>query len=92
MSNNANRNAARAAATDGKVTFTHEGKSYTIDVAENWSLDALEAFEAGKAVTATHEILGDRQWGVFKSQRRRSGKDLNALVEAIAKAVGIQGN
>lgn len=91
MSNN-NRNAARAAATDGKVTFTHEGKSYTIDVAENWSLDALEAFENGKAVTATHEVLGERQWNIYKAQRPRTGKQLGELVEAIAKAVGIQGN
>jgi hypothetical protein len=91
MSNN-NRNAARAAATHGKITLTHEGKTYTISPAESWSLDTLEAFEDGKVITAARSILGERQWATYKGQKPRDGKQFGELLEAISRAVGIQGN
>ncbi|GAA0627344.1 hypothetical protein HPO96_36990 [Kribbella sandramycini] len=89
--NNSNRNAARAAATTGKVTFTHKGKTYTIESAEHWDVDVLLLFEQGKVISAVNAVLGDRQWDVMKSTGRKAA-DVGEMMEAIAKATGMQGN
>ncbi|WBQ03788.1 hypothetical protein [Kribbella sp. CA-293567] len=81
----------RTAAKAGTVTFEHNGTEYTIDPADKWSLDALEAFEDGKVVTACREILAPKQWADFKATKP-GGPGLGEMLAAIAAAVGISGN
>lgn len=88
---NTNRNAARTAAQGRKVTLTFDGKTYTVSPPEEWDLDTLENFEDGKVIAATRAILGERQWATFKSVPRKIA-DVGELMDAIAKAAGVQGN
>lgn len=67
------------------VTFDFEGHTYSIPAAEEWSIDALEAYEDGKLATLLREILGDG-WTVFKSVPRKVG-DLTALFAEAEKAL-----
>lgn len=91
MSDNTNRNAARAAAQGKKITLTFKGKSYTVAPPEEWDIDTLEKFEDGKVIGATRAVLGERQWAAFKSTSNKIG-DVGELMDAIAKATGVQGN
>ena len=68
------------------ATFTFEGAKYTIPEADEWSLDALEAYEDGKVATLIREILGAAQWATFKS-KPRTVADLTALFEAAQVAM-----
>jgi len=68
------------------VTFDFDGVTYTIPTADEWSLDAIEAFEDGKNASLMRAILGPVQWAKFKSVPRK-GADLGNLFEAAEKAV-----
>lgn len=66
------------------VVFTYDEETYTIPSADEWSVEALEAFEDGKIATLLREVLGPEQWSTFKS-KRRTMSDLNDLFEAANK-------
>lgn len=68
------------------VSFTFEDVAYSIPAADEWSLDAIEAFEDGKSATLIREILGAKQWATFKEKPRKVS-DLTALFVTIEKAV-----
>ncbi|PPJ31912.1 hypothetical protein C5E45_33005 [Nocardia nova] len=53
----------------------------------DWPLDATEAFEQGKAITAIRGLLGEKQWRVVRSKGYRN-KDFNELFNLLAKAGG----
>lgn len=69
------------------ATFDYDGVTYTVPDADEWSLDALEAYEDGKVATLIREILGSAQWATFKSKPRKIA-DLNGLFEAAQEALG----
>lgn len=68
------------------VTFEHDGETYTIPTADEWSLDAIEAFEDGKNASLIRAILGPVQWAMFK-RKPRKGSDLGDLFVAAEKAI-----
>lgn len=53
----------------------------------DWPLDATEAFEQGKALTAIRGLLGEKQWRVVRSKNYRN-KDFNELFHLLARAGG----
>lgn len=84
-------NTVKAEAKNTKPTFTFDGVKYTVDNTMDWDLEVLEAVEDDKIVTIVRALMGPDQWAQFKSKPRKV-TDLNALFEAIAKAVGLKGN
>ncbi|WP_229398173.1 hypothetical protein [Micromonospora okii] len=84
--------AARAEATETATTFDFDGESYSVAPSNQWDLDALDAFESGRILTAVRLILGADQLARFRSKPRTIG-DLDALFDAAQKAAGIsEGN
>lgn len=67
------------------TTVTFEDVDYTIAPAEDWSLDAIEAYEDGKIATLVREILGAEQWARFKEKPRKVS-DLTAFMREFEKA------
>lgn len=84
-------NTVKAEATKAKASFTFDGVKYSVDSTMDWDLEVLEAVEDDKIVTIVRTLMGPEQWAKFKAKPRKVA-DLNALFEAIAKAVGLQGN
>lgn len=72
-------------------TFTFEGEKYEVAPTSEWDLDVLEAVEDDKAIAIVRSLLGPVQWAKFKSKPRKV-EDLTRFFEALAKAVGLQGN
>lgn len=72
--------------TEALTSFTFDEVDYSVPPADEWSVDAIEAFEDGKIATLIREILGAEQWATFK-EKPRTIKDLNALFTAADKAM-----
>lgn len=66
------------------------GHTYTIprDV-DDWPIEALEAFEYGRATAATRALLGPQQWHRFKLQGGRV-RDLNDFAAKVAELAGFE--
>jgi hypothetical protein len=82
---------AKAEATKVRPSFTFDGVKYSVDNTMEWDLEVLEAVEDDKIVSIVRALLGPDQWAKFKAKPRKV-TDLNELFQAIAKAVGLQGN
>jgi hypothetical protein len=82
---------AKAEATKVRPAFTFDGVKYSVDNTMDWDLEVLEAVEDDKIVSIVRALLGPDQWAKFKAKPRKVA-DLNDLFQAIAKAVGLQGN
>lgn len=67
------------------VKFEHNSVTYEIPPAEDWTVDALEAFEDGKLATLLREILGD-SWAAFKATKPKVS-DLADLFASAEKAL-----
>lgn len=67
------------------ISFDHNDVTYTIPPAEDWTVDALEAFEDGKLATLLREILGE-QWAAFKATKPKVS-DLAALFASAEKVL-----
>lgn len=82
--------AQREAENAETVVVTHADLKFTIaaDVAD-WDVDALEAFEDGKAAAAVRAVLGPQQWAEFKKTKPKT-RDLAAVSDAIASAMGFE--
>lgn len=73
------------------VTLEWRGAAFTIPAeVEDWSAAAVEAFEAGHAMTACHNVLGDEQWARAKKVGRGTVREIGELFDAIAKAAGFE--
>lgn len=86
---------AAQAEAEGTTTLTIEwrGHQFTIPASiEDASVDTLEAFENGKAVAAVRGILGPEQFASFKAKHSPTVRDLQSLMEPIAKAMGLDGS
>jgi hypothetical protein len=69
----------------------HQGERYRLPASpDDWDVDALEAFEAGKVVTAIKGILGPKAWGQLRANHEGTlrVRDLEPLMDQIAKAYG----
>lgn len=85
--------AAKAEATGEVVTeVTWRDQKFAVAAsADDWPVDVLEAFEAGKAATALAGVLGPAQWARFKDTKPRPKvKDLTGLMDTIASKLGFQ--
>ena len=95
MSNAAPRPRSRRASTPAKaeafsepITFEYADVEYEIPASDDWSIDALEALDTGKAISAVRELLGTVQWRTFRS-KHSTARELGELSEALAKAAGL---
>lgn len=84
-------NSVKAEAQSQSRTFTYDSVKYTISDSLDWDLDVTESLEAGNYLLAIKGILGPAQWAKFTS-KRRTNRDLNALLEKATAAIGIAGN
>lgn len=67
-----NTKAPALAVTDA-VTVTWRGTVYALPTADEFPLDALEAEENGKTLTALRLILGDDQYAIWRADARTAG-------------------
>lgn len=79
------------------LTIEWEGFTLVVPAAvEDWSADALEAFEKGQAVTALRGVLGSKAYDVLregfqeKHGRKLAVRELGSLGDLIAATYGIQ--
>lgn len=74
------------------IPFDYKGVSYTLPNANDWDIDALDAFEEGRVVAFIKSILGDAQYAALRKSGVNKVGELNEFVEAMTSAVGISGN
>jgi len=91
------KSAAQAEA-EGDETLDVEWQGYTFTIPaqiDEWSGDALEAFEGGKAITAVRELVGSSRLDAVKREYRKQHgramrvKDYGEIVDAVAKRYGL---
>lgn len=82
---------AKTEAANREIAFTFDGDEYVIPLSGDWDLPVLEAYEDGRVVAFTRELIGPAQWATFKS-RPRKVSDITALFEAIETASVGRGN
>ncbi len=58
---------------DDRVTVTWRGTTYTLPTADDFPLEAMEAEENGKTLTALRLILGDDQYATWRKDARTAG-------------------
>lgn len=70
------------------ATVTHNGLEFTIPLSRmDWTVDAIEALEDGKAATIIRELVQPAQWAAFKATRP-TGRDLAKVSNLIAVKLG----
>lgn len=72
-----------------RLAIPFRGDTYIVPVVDEWSIETLEAFEAGKGVQLLRQLLGPKQWNRFRRSYGKK-KDVDALAEAIAEAGGFE--
>lgn len=82
---------AKTEAANTEIVFTFEGDEYVIPTSGDWDLPVLEAYEDGRVVAFTRELIGPAQWAKFKAKPRKVS-DISALFEAIETASAGRGN
>lgn len=78
--------AQQAEATESTITFTYDGEDYTFDPG-TFTLDMIEADEAGKTLTVVRTILGEEQYQAYKA-RHPLASDLGEFRLALINAMG----
>jgi hypothetical protein len=93
--------AARAEAAGGKVTFDHEGETYTIDGGDDWPREAAVAFSeimdsAGNPARTfkyvdqfVNAVLGRAQADRFHRGAGSTTAGVNAMYQRIFEAFGV---
>ncbi len=86
----AKKEALEAEATETTIReFTHNGKKYRVDTdADNWSLDTMLAYEAGKSIGVVSAMLGPTQWAKFTATNP-TNKDFAELAEKVFDLLGV---
>lgn len=81
--------AARTAAQRKSSAVEFRGKSFTIPSrADQVSIEALEAVEAGNVLTATKELLGEKQWQSLRPLLKTAA-DLNAFYSQLQENMAL---
>ncbi|WDS51650.1 tail assembly chaperone [Microbacterium phage Barnstormer] len=83
-------NPIAAEALSADIAFDFGGETYSTPPTSEWSLDALEAYEAGRNLATLREILSAEDYAKFRS-RHNKVSDLNDVFVAIQRAQGISG-
>lgn len=84
---------ARQQDQDRPKFVVHNGERYRLPASpDDWSIDALEAFENGKVATAIKGILGLKAWTKIRATLSGGGhvRDLEPLMDQIARAYGFE--
>ncbi|TWP47478.1 hypothetical protein FKR81_32505 [Lentzea tibetensis] len=63
------------------------GKRYKLPAPEDYPLDAIEAEEQGRTLTALRLILGDTQYDTFRAEAKTTG-DAEDFSKAIMRELG----
>jgi len=87
----ATKNPTAAEVLGDKIPFTFDGVDYLIEPSSEWDYTLAEDLEAGRVVAFLKGILGEDQHEKFKATKPKLNR-VNALIEAIQTASGIQGN
>lgn len=77
------------ALSDGTLAVAFRGDTFVVPVIDEWTIEALEAFENGKGVQLLKQLLGQKQWARFRRSYGKK-KDVDDLAEAIAEAGGFE--
>jgi hypothetical protein len=84
-------NPTAAEALAAPIEFAFEGATYGVLPTSEWDLDAIEAYEDGRVLSAIRLILSPGDYQRFRAKRRKAA-DLDAFVRAMQGALGIAGN
>lgn len=87
----ARKSPTAAEALGDKIPFSARGVDFALTPSSEWDFEALEAYEEGKIALFLRLILGDAQYAAFKATKPKVA-DVNEFVEALQKALGIEGN
>jgi hypothetical protein len=71
------------------VVVNFDGEAFTIPKPEDWDIEIWEAQEEDRIVTVLKLLLGDSQWNLFKSKKRKL-TDLTGLFLEVQKVLGFQ--
>lgn len=85
------KSAVAAEATGQDLSVEFGGETYAVPSTMDWSLDALEAYESGKATAFLQHLLGEEQYAVLKATKPKV-RDVNAFVSEIQRVAGLSGN
>ena len=77
----------KAEARGERATVVFDDDEYTIAPSGEWDIEALEAAEDGRVVTAVKLILGPEQWAEFRKDHKTVG-ELERFMEAIGGLMG----
>ncbi|WP_336628443.1 MULTISPECIES: hypothetical protein [unclassified Microbacterium] len=84
-------NPIAAEAVHALIEFSYDGETYAVTPTNDWTLDALEAFEDGKVLTLLREVLAEDGYSKFR-QSHNAVADIQGFMAALQKAQGIAGN
>jgi len=84
-------NPTAAEALGDKIPFTYDGTAYLLDPTSEWPFEALEVLEEGKVATFLKLVLGAEQYAAFRKHKYKVGR-VNAFVEELQNALGVEGN
>lgn len=80
------------------IQFDYDGHTFTLPAStDDWPLDAVEALENGRAVTALKALIGQAQYAAWSRHvQRKTGaapkaRHAGELLEAIANEYGFVG-
>lgn len=70
-----------------EISYEYKGFTYHVATYRKWDLDAMEAFEDNKALSAVRALLGPEQWKVFKKTKPTVG-DFEDFAEGLFEQTG----
>ncbi|QDQ97983.1 hypothetical protein [Tomitella fengzijianii] len=78
----------REAEGDDTVQIDYRGHTYTVPAdQDDWSIDALEAFERNHVVAGVRELLGPEQWARFKA-RHNNRRAFRGFLDEVSDVFG----
>lgn len=80
---------AESEATEQPSTIQWRGLTFTVPPSDDWSVEALRAFEDGRAATAVSLVVGKAEWAAFEATRPKI-RDFKALADEFARVAGFE--
>ena len=82
--------AQREAEGDDEVAIEYRGRTYYVPADQDeWSIDAMEAFERNLMFAGVGALLGPRQWAEFKA-RHNNRKAFREFLDEVADVFGFE--
>lgn len=84
------RQVQREAEGDDDIEIDYRGNTYVIPADQDeWSLDAMEAFEKNQMFAGIASLLGPRQWAEFKA-RHNNRRAFREFLDEVADIFGFE--